>query len=197
VTGPPKDRGPERERPSAPPAHVELVDGNLRLRPPRPAEAEVYAAWWADEEVAFGFCSEPRTADEIRAAFPEMEAEARDIGHWIDFVIEVDGLPVGAVWLSRWDLDAAAAEMNVLIGEPDLRGRGLARRAIRLLASWAFPTMDLRRIYLCPREDHIPAVRCYTRAGARMGDVRPDVIAWRGETVCFREMYLLPDDCRE
>ena len=174
--------------------YLELQDADLRLRPPRPEEAELYARWWSDPEVQFGFCSEGRTAGEIRAAFPEMEAEARDIGHWIEFVMELGGRPAGYLWLSRWDLDLAECEMNILIGEPELRGRGLARRAIRLLAAWAFPTMELRRILLVPRDDHVPALRCYRSAGARLGEVRPEVVLWRGEAVCFRETYLLPED---
>jgi RimJ/RimL family protein N-acetyltransferase len=173
---------------------TEVTEGDLRLRPPRLEEAELYARWWDDEEVRFGFCCESRTADEIRAAFPELEAEARDIGHWIDFVIEVEGRPVGSVWLSHWDLESATCDMNVLIGEAEYRNRGIARRAIRLLARWAFRTMELQRIYLCPREDHIPALRCYEAAGARRGGIRDEVVRWRDETVCFRETYLLPED---
>ncbi|MCC2672029.1 MAG: GCN5-related N-acetyltransferase [Armatimonadetes bacterium] len=171
-----------------------LADGDLALRPPRREEAPLFARWWADPEVSFGFCSEPRTAQSIDEAFPELEAEARDIGHWIDFVIELDGSPVGSIWLSHWDLDAASCDMNILIGEPEYRGRGLARRAIRLLAAWAFPTMELRRISLAPREDHVPAIRCYRHAGARADGIRDEVVSWQGETVCFLEMYLLPED---
>ncbi len=172
---------------------VELRDGELLLRPPRREEAALYARWWTDEEVLFGFCCEPRRPEEIDAAFPELEAEARDIGHWIDFVMEVRGRPVGYCWLSRWDLDDRTAEMNLLIGEAEYRSRGLARRAIRLLARWAFPRMDLRRIDLVPRDDHIPAERCYLAAGAVRGALREEVMQWRGETVCFREFHLYPE----
>ncbi|HEU4754380.1 MAG TPA: GNAT family N-acetyltransferase [Armatimonadota bacterium] len=187
---------PRRVAPAAPapaPAHIELTGGDLRLRPPRIEEADLYAAWWADPEVQWGFCSEARTADDIRAAFPEMEAEARDIGHWIEFVLEESGRPVGYLWLSRWDLDAAECEMNILLGSAADRSRGLARRAIRLLAAWAFPVMGLKRILLVPRDDHLPAIRCYRAAGAVLGEIRPEVVTWRGETVCFRELILLPD----
>jgi RimJ/RimL family protein N-acetyltransferase len=179
---------------STAPAEIHLRDGDLLLRPPRIDEAALYASWWADEEVCWGFCSEPRTAEQIAAAFPELEAEARDIGHWIDFVIEVEGQPVGYLWFSHWDLDAAAADLNILIGEPEHRRRGLARRAIRLACAWAFPTMELQRIVLAPREDHVPAIRSYLGAGARIGEIQPDVVAWRGESVCFRELYYLPED---
>lgn len=176
------------------PRHVELIEGDLRLRPPRRDEAALFALWWDDEEVAFGFCSEPRTEAEIASAFPELEAEAADIGHWIDFVMEVDGRAVGLIWLSRWDLDAATCELNILIGEPEFRGRGLARRAIRLLCAWAFPAMGLSRIDLFPRDDHVPAIRSYRGAGARIGEVSPDVVTWRGETVCFRRLYFESGD---
>ena len=173
-----------------------LAEGELSLRPPLRAEAALYARWWADPEVSFGFCSAPRTAQSIDEAFPELEAEARDIGHWIDFVIEVDGKPVGSIWLSHWDLDDASCDVNILIGVPEYRRRGLARRAIRLLAAWAFPTMELRRIILAPREDHVPAIRCYQHAGAHLGDIREEVVVWEGETVCFRELVLLAQDFR-
>ena len=176
------------------PPYVELVEGPLRLRPPRIEEAELYARWWSDDEVQWGFCSEARTAEEIRAAFPELEGEARDIGHWIDFVIELEGRPVGSMWLSHWDLDEATADLNILIGEPELRRRGLARQAIRLLLRWAFPTMELRRVQLCPREDHVPAIRSYRGAGARLGDRAEDAVTWRGETICFQELYFLRED---
>ena len=179
----------------AAPIHApRLEEGDLRLRPPRAEEAALYARWWSDPEVLFGFCSEPRAAEEIAAAFPELEAEARDIGHWIDFVIEIGGRAAGSIWLSRWDLETATCDLNILIGEEDLRRSGHARRAIRLLCAWAFPAMDLRRINICPREDHLPAVRCYQGAGARMGGIEEAVVTWRGETVCFREMYFLRED---
>lgn len=165
-----------------------LEGGDLRLRPPRQEEAALYARWWADDEVTFGFCCEPRTEAELAAAFPELEAEARDTGHWIDFVIEAAGRPVGYIWLCRWDLEAHSADLNLLIGEAEYRRRGIARRAIRLLCRWAFPAMELRRINISPREDHLPAIRCYQGLGARMGEIEPDVMVWRGETVCFREM---------
>ena len=79
--------------------------------------------------------------------------------------------------------------MNILLGEPQVRCRGLGRRAIRLLCRWAFPRMELRRIYLCPRDDHIHAIRCYQAAGAHLGEVREEVVLWQGEAVCFRELY--------
>jgi RimJ/RimL family protein N-acetyltransferase len=96
--------------------------------------------------------------------------------------------------MSHWDLDEARCDLNILIGEPGLRGKGVARRAIRLLCAWAFPRMELRRIDICPRDDHIPAIRCYRGAGARFGEIRPEVVTFRGEVVCFRELYFLRED---
>lgn len=188
-------KNPEPEAASKPLPWTELRDGALRLRPPCVSEAALYARWWSDAEVSFGFCSEARSEESLREAFSELESEARDIGHWIDFVIEVEGRPIGSIWLSHWDLEAASCDLNILIGEPDCRSQGLARRAIRLLCRWAFPTMELKRIYLCPREDHVPAIRCYESVGAKTTGIREEVVSWRGETVCFREMYLEPDDC--
>ncbi len=177
-----------------PPREVVLRDGPLTLRAPRREEAELYAHWWSDEEILWGFCAEPRSAADILAAFDELEHEARDIGHWIDWVIEIEGRPAGYIWFSHWDLDAKTIDMNLLLGEPEFRRHGWGRRAIRLLAKWAFPAMELERIYLCPREDHVPALRSYVAAGAHVGELREDVMSWRGETVVFRETFLEPSD---
>jgi RimJ/RimL family protein N-acetyltransferase len=173
---------------------VELTDGELRLRPPRREEAELYARWWADPEVSYGFCSGGRTAAEIDQAFPELEAEAADIGHWIEFVLEVAGRPIGYLWLSRWDLEAGTCELNIMVGEREFRGRHYGRRAVRLLCGWAFHTMKLARIRLCPRSDHYPAMRAYRAAGARLGDLRDEVVYWENEAVLFRELYFLAED---
>jgi RimJ/RimL family protein N-acetyltransferase len=170
--------------PTAPP----LAAGPLRLRPPCLEEASLYASWWQDEETLFGFCCEPRSADQIAAALPELEAEARDAGFWSEYVIDLHDRPIGSAWISRWDPDTGTCDLNVLIGEPEFRRQGTGREAVRLLAAWAFHTLDLERVDLCPRDDHIPAIRCYLRAGARLGDVCHEVVLWRGETVCFRRL---------
>ncbi len=188
-----------RSRTPAPtelPPDTVIAGGNLCLRPPRAEEAELYAAWWSCPEAQWGFCSDARTAADIRSALPELEAEARDAGHWTEFVLEQDGCPVGSLWFSLWDLETRTCDLNILIGEPALRGQGLARRAIRLLCAWAFRHADLEKIRLCPREDHFPAIRCYRAAGAHLGGRCPDAVHWRGETVFFRELYFLRTDFR-
>src|SRR5438874_1458475 len=44
------------------------------------------------------------------------------------------------------------------------------------------------------RDEEVQFGLCYQAAGARLGGVRLDVMSWRGETVCFRELYFLRED---
>ena len=166
-----------------------LTDGEISLRPPRRSEVAVYAGWWADPVVQWGFCQEGRSAPEMADALEELGGEAASIGHWLDLVIEWRGTPVGYVWLHRWDLEARECELNILLGESGTRGQGIGRRAIRCVCAWAFPTMELERISLHPREDHWPAAQCYRAAGAHEGGIDPVPVEWQGNPVFFREFF--------
>lgn len=170
-----------------------LTTGEIDLRPPRREELPLYARWWADPVVCYGFCSEPRSLDELRQAFPEAEDDARGYGHWMEFVIEVQGRPAGLIWLSHHDLETGTCLMGILIGESRHRLRGIGRQAIRLLAGWAFEMLGLRRIDLIVRDDLVPAIRCYEAAGARLSEIETHVSLWEGEVVLLRRMSLRPN----
>ncbi|MBM3460076.1 MAG: GNAT family N-acetyltransferase [Armatimonadetes bacterium] len=172
----------------------EIREGELLLRPPRLEEAALYASWWDCPEVQWGFCAGPRSEAAIRGALPELEGEARDAGHWTEFILERRGTPIGSLWFSLWNLETRTCDLNILIGDPASRGQGVARRAIRALCRWAFQRTDLEKIRLCPREDHFPAIQCYRAAGARLGALRTDSMRWQGELVLFRELYFLRAD---
>lgn len=48
---------------------------------------------------------------------------------------------------------------------PEARGRGLAARAVGLLADWAFATLGLRRLELVTYEGNAPSRRVAERCG--------------------------------
>jgi RimJ/RimL family protein N-acetyltransferase len=75
------------------------------------------------------------------------------------------GRHVGNVWL--WDINPAdrKAEVRILFGDDESRGRGYGSEAIRLLADLAFDTMDLRRLCAYVFSINPRAKKAFERAG--------------------------------
>lgn len=167
-----------------------LMDGPLTLRPPQIHELPLYADWWSDRVVCYGFCSEPRSLEDLDRAFPEAEEDARAHGHWLELVIEWEKQPIGLIWLSRYDPAAGSCQMGILIGKRDFRLRGIGRRAVTLLAGWAFRVLGVDEIEMLVRDDLIPALRCYQAAGAVDHGVSDEVRVYRGEVIVFRRLLL-------
>jgi RimJ/RimL family protein N-acetyltransferase len=69
-----------------------------------------------------------------RATFAVVDARTRDV-------------LLGSVGLQTIDWDQRAADVGYMLGA-HARGRGVATRAVELVAAWAFATLDLERLEL-------------------------------------------------
>lgn len=65
----------------------------------------------------------------------------------------------GIEWIDR------RAEFGILIGEPDMWGKGLGLQATRLALAYAFDTLNLNRVELRVLQGNDRAHRCYEKAG--------------------------------
>lgn len=72
---------------------------------------------------------------------------------------------IGIVWL--WDLDRRhrRAEVRILIGDPDTRGRGYGTDALDALAAHAFEALALRKLYAYVHAQNGASRRAFERAG--------------------------------
>ncbi len=59
------------------------------------------------------------------------------------------------------------AEVGIMIGEPDARGRGYGTEAMRLLLDYAFTILGLHSVMLTVLEYNPAAQRCYAKVGFR------------------------------
>lgn len=88
-----------------------------------------------------------------------------------DFVFVIEeteklNRPVGQVSLYNIDLKKGEAEYGrLMIGDSKARGRGLARRATEFLLTWAFNSLEIKRIYLRVLKDNTIAINRYRRVG--------------------------------
>jgi RimJ/RimL family protein N-acetyltransferase len=84
------------------------------------------------------------------------------------YVIVVDGRDVGTIWLEKETADADTAVLGILIGDPNLHGRGLGRRAIPLAIADAGDRLRFARVELHTRLSNRRAIACYRRCGFRV-----------------------------
>ncbi len=83
------------------------------------------------------------------------------------FVIEytIQNKPIGTVSLLHIDHKNQIAEISILIGEKDYRGKGMAKQALTQLINYGFNQLNLNRLFLQLFEGNEPALRLYESLG--------------------------------
>ncbi|MFF7237697.1 GNAT family N-acetyltransferase [Streptomyces collinus] len=98
----------------------------------------------------------------------ERDRQLRADGTTILLAITVDGgAPLGEVMLRR---ASEGAELGYAIG-PAHRGQGLAARAVRVMAAYAFEQLGERQVILELEAENAASVAVATKAGFRLLDV--------------------------
>lgn len=149
-----------------------VVGGTVRLVPLAPAHTELVVRWRNGAAARRAFLSDaPITAASHEAWLARKSTDDRDL----TYVIETaDGRPAGMVALYDIDRPKGAAEFGrLLIGEEDLRGRGLALAAVRTLIDGVAAPLGLTVLVLDVFADNDRAVSLYRTLGFRTESERP------------------------
>ena len=127
--------------------HEPIQGPRLRLRPITPGDLPDLMRWLGDPEV-MAFYGRPLTSlAEARGEF----LEPSNLPCW-RFIIEADGRAVGEVQYYYTYAEVTwSAGIDIFIGEPDARGRGLGAEAIRTLLRYLFETKGVSRVVDRPR----------------------------------------------
>jgi signal transduction histidine kinase/RimJ/RimL family protein N-acetyltransferase len=171
-----------------------LVDEAVLLRPPGAGDVPAIAAACADPEIARWVpVPVPYTAADA-AAFVEIVAEGWATGGDATFaIVEVaTGRLVGMIGLHRGSRPTRASVGYWLA--PAARGRGLATRAVRLVAGWAFEDPALERLELMTLVGNDPSGRVALRAGFRREGILRRYLAFRDAAVDAVMYALVRDD---
>jgi diamine N-acetyltransferase len=78
-----------------------------------------------------------------------------------------DYRPIGNVNLHGIDRWNRSAELGIMIGEADARGRGLGTEAVQLVCDIGFHVLGLNSIWLVTFEWNVAGQKAYERAGFR------------------------------
>jgi len=124
-----------------------------------------YFQWFNDQEsdLYTNHALFPNSMARMRAFFERITQGTNDL---VLAIILKDGdRHIGNVALHDINWQHRRAELRIIVGEPDARGKGLGTEAMRLLLRHAFEKLNLHRITLGVRADNVQAIRAYEKCG--------------------------------
>ena len=154
-----------RGLPEAPPTPSPISD-RLTAGRAMPSDLDLLLGWFNDPEIG-------RTMDDPQKRYTRDELAAALFVHAaptsLDLVVRLrsDGRPVG--YCGLYDIDQGRGVVTFLVGDPELRGRGLGREMLDLLLRAAFGDEGLDAVTGTVLVDNLPSVRALR--GARFREV--------------------------
>lgn len=138
----------------------------LRLRRVEPEkDLEDRYRWMNDPEVVRHLGMRPArlSLNEVRRYLEKASRSAAEVA---EFAIDTrDGRHIGGCGLRSFDQTARSAELAIVIGEADYRGKGYGTEVIRQMLQIGFAEFNLNRIWLTVYAGNAPAIRAYEKAG--------------------------------
>jgi RimJ/RimL family protein N-acetyltransferase len=137
----------------------------LRLRPIRQEDLPLLRAWF-DDPATMRFWGQPFPLVAEDQFETDLAGRFRCFDEAGYFMIELlDGAPIGRIEYERLDPQARSAEVMILIGAVDGRGRGYGTEAMVALLRYLFHQRNLHRVALSVIAWNERAIRSYEKAG--------------------------------
>ena len=143
-----------------------LRDAGLVLRPKRLADAAAITAACQDPEIPrWTFVPSPYSLEDARS-FLRISAEEEAAGKSVNLlaVDAADERLLGSFSVMELDREPGYGEIGYWVAA-EARGRGIATRALRMLADWARAELGLTRIAVIPHKDNVASRRVAEKAG--------------------------------
>jgi diamine N-acetyltransferase len=154
-----------------------LQNQRIRLRLLEESDLPTTLGWRNQDHIRrWFFHSDVITLEQHRIWF---ERYLRQDDDYVFIVQEIDNVlrPVGQAALYHIDWLAQRAEFGrLMIGEPDARGKGLARAATELLVGMALGDLGLQEVHLEVFADNVPALAIYTACGFQITDKHDNML---------------------
>ena len=162
-----------------------VIQGKLvRLRPPKPEDAEVMISWFEDMEVTRFLLLRHPPSIEMEKEWLEKMARSPDDVIW---VIEHNEQTVGATAIHMIDWKNGSGTTGTVIGDKSVWGKGLGRELMNLRARYAFTQLPLRKLKSAYTDGNDASAKAQAAAGYReVGRHRADMFVdgrWRDHVI--------------
>jgi RimJ/RimL family protein N-acetyltransferase len=111
----------------------------------------------------------PEVRDLFVPPFPESEAELHaqllDSPNTFYFGVHRQGIPVGIVGGENIDARNGKLEMKKLVGDAEVRGRGVGKRATFAFLYYAFRVLEMHKVYIHSRDINIRNINLNSKFG--------------------------------
>ncbi len=144
-----------------------LVGKLCYLSPPEPADAELWARWLTDLEVALplgGEAYDVIAPPSLASWIDSVLAKGQPVFTIVELATE---RPVGRCMLFAVNQVDGCAEAGIFIGEKDRWGRGMGTEAMSLLLDFAFNLLNLQSVMIGVFDFNVRALAGYRRLGFR------------------------------
>ena len=142
---------------------ITIEGDKIALGPIRRDLLPLYQAWINDLSVTRFLVMRPMSLDEEIGWYEGVVKNERMVYFTI---YELPSYrPIGGVDLHGIDLRNRTAELGIMIGEKEARGRGLGTEAVRLVCDYGFNAMELNSIWLLTFGWNIAGQKAYVKAG--------------------------------
>jgi len=167
-----------------------LVGSRCYLSPVTPEDAEQWAAWLNDLEVALPLGDEAHAMITVADQVRDIDEIAARHQHVFDIVDLATDESLGRCLLFAVNQVDRTAEVGIFLGEKSAWGKGYGREAMTLLLDYAFSLLNLDSVMLGAFAFNERAIRLYERLGFRTIGRRREArtIAGRKHDVVLMDM---------
>jgi RimJ/RimL family protein N-acetyltransferase len=136
----------------------------------------------------------PGVRDSFVSPFPETQAGLRDYFSRPNqeyFAIHHAGTAVGIIGGENIDRQAEKLEMKKLVGDPDMRGKGIGKRATFLFLHHAFSSLRMHKVYVHSRDINVRNINLNSGFGFELEGAFLEDTKIAGQRVDLVRMALL------
>ncbi|MDA0351937.1 MAG: GNAT family protein [Chloroflexi bacterium] len=172
--------------------HEPIVGPRLTFRPIGEADLSDLMRWLSDPQVVEFYGDPPATIDELREDY--LEADVNPVWR---FVIEEGDRGVGEIQYGHpyaGEEFAWKAGIDIFIGDPAARDRGVGTEAIRTMLGYLFEAKGVHLVTIDPEVANGRGIRAYEKAGFRLDGVLRHHAFEHGEYVDTHLMSILEDE---
>lgn len=144
-----------------------LIGELVELRRHESRDYDLYGRWYGDYEIwrLTSWAAEPLSTSAVRRLFEDRELSTTEDSFAI--YPQAGRGPVGIISLMNISEANSSADLSIIIGSPEDRGRGYGTDAIREILRYGFEERGLNRIGLSVFEFNQPAIKAYASLGFR------------------------------